>query len=264
MEVTAHYSYDAEKGIERIDAILNSDVTQMVEKPSIQPRKNLTYSNGFFVNITSLFIDIIGADDLNDKHKSTTIAKIHRSFISECYALLMSEPTIREINLFGDSIWGIFDTPNQSDVESVIKMAGKLNTLVEMLNTRLKKKRYSELSVGIGVDSGRSLMVKAGFSGSGLNDVIWMGDVVSGARDMAAFAGRSGLPTLLISERVSQHLDAKLKKGMRALLINKVKYYGADIKCPLKEAEEAKSEEKKAEGKKPIDDKKAADKKPKK
>ena len=53
--------------------------------------------------------------------------------------------------------------------------------MVKILNYKLGKKGYSTISVGIGIDYGRALMVKAGYSGSGLNDVIWMGDVVNSA-----------------------------------------------------------------------------------
>lgn len=64
---------------------------------------------------------------------------------------------------------------------------------------KLRKKGYSQISVGIGMDYGRALMVKAGYSGSGLNDIIWMGDVVNSACHIANKAGRDGKKTLVVS-----------------------------------------------------------------
>lgn len=51
--------------------------------------------------------------------------------------------------------------------------------MIKILNYKLSKKKYSEISIGIGIDYDRVLMVKASYSGSGINDVIWMGDVVN-------------------------------------------------------------------------------------
>jgi class 3 adenylate cyclase len=38
---------------------------------------------------------------------------------------------------------------------------------------------------GIGMSYGRALMIKAGFNGSGINDVVYMGDVVNRASKLA-------------------------------------------------------------------------------
>jgi class 3 adenylate cyclase len=66
----------------------------------------------------------------------------------------------------------------------------------------LEKKGYTTYSVGVGLDYGRALMIKAGNDGSGINDVVWMGDVVnqachlgneanSGYSDMRVFLSNS-------------------------------------------------------------------------
>ena len=64
--------------------------------------------------------------------------------------------------------------------------------MIKILNYKLKKKEYNEIDVGIGIDYGRALMVQAGYSGSSINEVIWMGDVVNSACHLANKAGRSG------------------------------------------------------------------------
>jgi hypothetical protein len=57
----------------------------------------------------------------------------------------------------------------------------KNGSLVDILNFKLKKRGYQTYEVGVGLDYGRALMIKAGNKGSGLNDVVWMGDVVNQA-----------------------------------------------------------------------------------
>lgn len=67
--------------------------------------------------------------------------------------------------------------------------------------------RYSQISVGIGIDYGRALMVKAEYSGSGINDAIWMGDVVNSACHLCNKAGRGCRKVIVISDVVYNNLN---------------------------------------------------------
>ena len=57
------------------------------------------------------------------------------------------------------------------------------------------------------MDYGRALMIKAGYSGSGLNDVIWMGDVVNSASHLSGEAGRNGRKPLVVSSCIYGNLN---------------------------------------------------------
>ena len=116
---------------------------------------------------------------MTDGNKRQTLAKMYRAFLSECVAIMNSWEMCKEININGDCVWGVFETPKKSDVDNVISVAAQLNSMIKILNYKLKKKKYDTISVGIGIDDGRALMVKAGYSGSGINEIVWMGDVVN-------------------------------------------------------------------------------------
>ena len=75
----------------------------------------------------------------------------------------------------------MFDTTNNTDVNQAFDAACKANSLIDILNYKLGKKGYMTFDANIGMDYGRALMVQAGFKGSGINDIIWMGDVVNSA-----------------------------------------------------------------------------------
>lgn len=207
MEVTKRIVYDVEKSASRIDEILDASNSNYADKTSIPSRDSLTYTNGYYVNVTALFIDIVGSSDMTSDHKRPTLAKMYRAFISECTAIMNSSEHCKEISINGDCVWGVFDTPFKSDIDSVFDIAAELNSLIKILNYKLKKKGYSEISVGIGLDYGRALMVKAGYSGSGLNDVIWMGDVVNSACHLANKAGRNGKHPVVVSSVVYSNLN---------------------------------------------------------
>ena len=85
--------------------------------------------------------------------------------------------------------------------------------MIKILNYKLRKKNYSEISVGIGIDYGRALMVKAGYSGSGINDVIWMGDVVNSACLLCNIAGWDYRKVIVISDVVYNNLNEH-KQGL--------------------------------------------------
>ena len=118
----------------------------------------------------------------------------------------------KEININGDCVWGVFETPYKSNVDDVISVAAQLSSMIKILNYKLKKKKYNTISVGIGIDDGLALMVKAGYSGSGINDVVWMGDVVNTACHLANKAGRQGRKEIIVTKKVYDYLNDKHKE----------------------------------------------------
>lgn len=229
MEVTKRIIYDVKKSASRIDEILDASNSNYADKTSIPSRESLTYTNGYYVNVTSLFIDIVGSSDMTSEHKRPTLAKMYRAFISECTAIMNSSEHCKEISINGDCVWGVFDTPFKSDIDSVFSVAAQLNSLIKILNYKLKKKGYSEISVGIGIDYGRALMVKAGYSGSGLNDVIWMGDVVNNACHIANKAGRDYRDAIMVSSCLYGNLNEENQKFFRTTQIDYTTYYQCDV-----------------------------------
>lgn len=207
MESNHIMSYDINRSSERMEEILNSNDNGYCDRDNIPLRDELTFKNGYYVDVTALFIDIIGSSNMTDEHKRPILAKIYRAFLSECVAIMNAEKDCKEININGDCVWGVFDTSCDADVDNVILVASKLNSMIKILNYKLKKKRYMEISVGIGIDFGRALMVKAGYSGSQINDVIWMGDVVNSACHLGNTAGRDNRKTIVISEIIYNSLN---------------------------------------------------------
>lgn len=149
---------------------------------------------------------------LTDGNKRPTLAKMYRAFLSECVAIMNSWEMCKEININGDCVWGVFETPKKSDVDNVISVAAQLNSMIKILNYKLKKKKYDTISVGIGIDDGRALMVKAGYSGSGINEIVWMGDVVNTACHLANKAGRGIRDRIIVTEQIYSNLNDKHKE----------------------------------------------------
>lgn len=190
----ASYSfYDFEKSRERIDEILQGADALYTEKKSIPSRNDLTFTNGFNVWCTSLFVDIRKSKELNRKHTNPVLAKIYKTYISEIVAIMKNHAKVREICIEGDCVWGIFDTPQKSDIDNVFSIGAMISSLIDVLNIKYKKRNYSELIVGIGIAYGKSLLVKSGYKGSGINEVVWLGSLVSEAAELCGFGNKSYL-----------------------------------------------------------------------
>lgn len=182
------YSYTASS--ERIADILSQPAGQFEEVDALPGRDRLTYTNGFYGRCSAVFVDIRDSSQLPSKYKRPTLAKLYRSFISEMVSVLNGQVKVREVNIVGDCVWATYNTPYISDINEVFSVASRANTLRKLLNKHLEKRGYEPLRFGIGVDWGRVLMIKAGANGSGINDVVYMGDVVNSAAHLAHKAGR--------------------------------------------------------------------------
>lgn len=186
-----HIYYNFEKSLARIDEILNTQDNSYKELNTIPSRDKLTYTNGFYVNCTALFVDIRGSSSLPQQYRRPTLARIYRSYISEVIAIINGNAQCSEINVQGDCVWAIFNSPYQNNINEVFLTAFSISSIVDVLNCKLKKRKIDPISIGIGIDYGRALMIKAGYSGSGLNEVVWMGDVVNSASNLCSYGNKS-------------------------------------------------------------------------
>lgn len=133
---------------------------------------------------------------------STTVVAVINSF-EDC----------KEINIVGDCVSAIFNARYKSQLQAMFSCSAKINSLIKILNYKLKKKNIQTISIGIGLAYGRSLMVKAGYSGSTINDVVWMGDVVNEASNLCNKANKGVNQCILVDGDVECNLT-DYQKGL--------------------------------------------------
>lgn len=217
------------KSLERIDEILNSS-SSFEDKEEIPKRDDLTYTNGYYVNCCSLFVDLRDSSKMPEKHQKRVLAKIYRSYISEIVAIVNGSPICKEINIIGDCVSAIFKGQLKSDIEEVINIAAQINSLIKVLNYKLSKKGYSGIKAGIGLAWGRVLMIKAGYSGSGINDVVWMGDAVNQGSKMCSKASKEVSSPIVVTDVFYQNLSEEVKKFFtQGSLFSSPNYYYANL-----------------------------------
>lgn len=203
-----YQAYGWVSSAERIDDILGQPSGQFVEQDSLPDRDKLTFTNGFYSYCSALYVDIRESSKLTSAYTRPILAKIYRSFISEMVAVLNGTPTVREVSIVGDCVWAVYNTPQKTDIDEVFRVAFTANTLMRLLNIKFARSGYETLiAAGIGMDYGRALMIKAGYNGSGINDVVYMGDVVNRAAHLAYKAGRGYSQPIWVGETLAQNLN---------------------------------------------------------
>jgi class 3 adenylate cyclase len=206
----AYYEFD--KSRERIDEILTGVDASYEDHKGIPSRDRLTFTNGFYVDVTVMFVDMRGSKELAEKHKRPVLAKIYRAYISEVVAVMRDNINVNEVYIEGDGVWAVFNTATKQDIQGVIDTAGKITALVNVLNVKLARRGYSSIKVGIGIEDGESLYIKAGYKGSNINEVVWIGRSVGSAAKMCGYGGAGWLDgTTMISSRVYSDLDDQRK-----------------------------------------------------
>ena len=208
MEVKSKIHYSCLESIKRIDSYLN-DSGDYQDKTDIPTRNQLSYSNGFYVNCYALFVDIRSSSKLTALHQKRVLARIYRSYISELTAIMQNFDNCKEINIVGDCVSGVFSRNNKEDVMQPFEAACTINKVVKILNALLEQKGWHTIDIGIGLACGEALMIQAGFKGSGINDVIWMGDVVNKASNLCNIANKHGNDVIVISDNVYDELYDK-------------------------------------------------------
>lgn len=211
---TTQTVYSVSDSNDRIREILNTNDQSFEELNSIPSSDRLTFNNGFYVKCCALFIDIRGSSKLSENHTQPVLAKIYRTYLSECVAILNQDQNCKEVFISGDCVSGIFDTPTSDAISQTFFRAAQLNTLLILINWQLELKGYMPIKCGIGIDYGRALMLKAGYKGSGINEIIWMGDVVNNASNLC-HEGNRGVRKAI---QVSPTVNSKIRDDYRSLL----------------------------------------------
>lgn len=192
--------YDYVASANRIDDYLAQPLGNFEEVDSLPERDRLTFTNGFYANCSAIFVDIRDSSSLPKHYNRPTLAKLYRAYLSEMVAIFNSDHGTREVNIAGDAVWAVINTPYQSDIDDVFCLAYTANSLMELLNKKLAAAEYeTPIKAGIGAAWGRALMIKAGYNGSGINDVVYMGDVVNEAAHLAARANEGYSNPIFVS-----------------------------------------------------------------
>lgn len=182
------YKYKDSKA--NIINILKSE-TPIKAKDSIPSDQEFTYENGITCWVSAIFVDIKNSSELF-KRKDEKLARLLRAFTSEIITIFQNFSKYSQIGIRGDCVYAIYSTLKKDDINEVFDIAIYVNTFMKMFNKLLVENKYPNIGVGIGLGCDKELVIKAGRSGTGINDKIWIGKAVVDASNLSSIANRYG------------------------------------------------------------------------
>ena len=230
--------YDYEKGKQRIIDILNSK-TKIEECDNIpKSDEEFTYENGIRAWVGALFVDIRDSSEYFTENKPDIVARVIRAFCSEIITILSANENYRQIGIRGDCVYAIYSCPLLEDIKSIMSDAAYINTFRKMFTKILTQNGFPTFSFGIGIGANNDLIIKAGKKGSGINDLIWIGDAVIDASNMSSIANKKGFEPIVMDScfyKNVKDLDASSEHKYGEFISSRYSYdlgktvYHADI-----------------------------------
>ena len=208
--------FDLDKALKHVRDILsdNNDFNTVSKWSDLN---TLTYKNGRYIANTALFVDIRESSQFLASNDNRIVARLYRSYISEVIMILKNHSCCNEINIVGDCVSAIF-TENEdltqsnynndrSDIIEALKSASMIRPTVDIINTLFSKKydSYTPIKVGIGIASGKALIIKTGQSRTGISKPIFLGENVNLASHLCDKANTDGFSPVLVDEFIKKN-----------------------------------------------------------
>lgn len=186
--------FSLEMSLERMDVILG--YPSAYEETAIIPKKyDLRFAEGVYMECAYLVVQLRETSDLMRVKNETSdiLAKVYRAYISEIFAICNGFESCTDINIRGDNVSAVFiETHNAKEfVIDALKVASMCNGIINALNIKLQHawgNRMKGIKAGIAVASGSTLVMKAGHAGSGVEDFVYVGDVINKATEICGLA----------------------------------------------------------------------------
>ncbi len=210
--------YDYAQGKKRVLDILNSktDIEEIETIPKSE--EEFTYENGIRSWVGALFVDIRDSSDYFKENNADKVARVMRAFTSEIITILSNNEYYRQIGIRGDCVYAIFTASKQAHLRAIVQDAAMINTFQNMFNKLLEKNGFETFSIGIGLGCGKDLIVKAGKKGSGINDLIWIGNAVVNASNLSNIGNKNGFNPIV--------MDSLFYSNIKHLNANSEETYG--------------------------------------
>lgn len=192
--------YNYKERNEEINNILKNEIT-IEEKEMIPSYDSFTFNKGYEVCVTAVFVDIRDSSNLifNNENQQEAF-KIINSFTSEVIEIMYSNKNYYDIGIRGDCVYGIYSTPLPKDTYDAVDVAFHINTFIKMLNKKLKLNKLKTISVGIGVATSKTIVLKSGRKFKNINDNIWFGESVSLASHFSNLANKNYDKPIIVSD----------------------------------------------------------------
>lgn len=198
---------------ERIRAILDAE-NYNEEVENIPFEDNVGLKSGYYVNALIISVDLRDSTGLLKRFQKRVVARILRAYISELTAIMNSPKSCRYLSIQGDGMFGVYNCRGNEEKIEAYLIAPAINSVIKLLNKEYARKGYSyEMKVGIGLDMTKILMIKGGFRGESINEILWIGEAINTATHVAKTMNKEISYTIGLTKIVYDFLPILNKAG---------------------------------------------------
>jgi len=189
---------------ERIKNTFNKFVSEDVAK-AVLANPDALKLGGEYKEVTMLFSDIRNFTSISEKMEAYEVV----SMLNE-YLTLMTDIVLKYKGVIdkyvGDEIMAVYGAPfpHENDPELAVRTAVEMLKVLEEWNNQRKEKGLIEISIGIGINTGRVIVGNMGSEKR--MDYTVIGDNVILASRLCDTAGKRGLHYIIISESTYQYV----------------------------------------------------------
>jgi class 3 adenylate cyclase len=163
------------------------EIEDIDEVPDLHDERLVFGSKGLSFEATVVYVVLKQSSQILNKHNEITLAKIRIAYfylIAEIVNPLGG--VVRQAH--DDGVYVFFQGTNQDSLNSAVKAAMKIKYMLSNDYSRVKKilESYNAVDFRIGIDDGTVLCVKLGSEQSPLGGLVWSGQVLNIAMEIAA------------------------------------------------------------------------------
>ncbi len=178
---------------------LNKSV-EIIEKNKLpkDDSSDYTYDKAFKSFSTAIFVDIVESTKLFQDQDKEDVLKVVRVFTRGILDILtLSGIDYVTCGIRGDEVYCIYPSGQQRDIHDLVYLTTRLSAFIMKLSEEVKKKYGFRFTAGVGLASSEDVVGKAGYKGTGINDLVWIGSGVTSAAYLAKQANRKNDSVLI-------------------------------------------------------------------
>lgn len=195
----------------RIHNYLNQETGVKIRR-NLPPGEELTKSNGIEARISAVFVDIRNSTELFADADRDMVSRMVRSFVSEVVRILKTD-SCYEIGVRGDCAYGVYSTRTDPAIYDVYLIAAKVNTLIKLLNKQYSDVGYPEIKVGIGLATNVDRVVKVGAKGTGVSELVWVGEAVPMASNLSGYGCKNNVGPIVMTKKFYDAISKQFQKN---------------------------------------------------
>lgn len=208
--------YNFEQSLNVMDSILWSG--EVIPRPGTYTSEQASEARGVFMQATVLVatFDAEGTNEANDSN----MARAYDVLLTQVYDLMVGQPLLLYFDWDGERLRGVFNTTKKPHIDAMVDMAGKIISLTDVINYKIRKETGIEFKVHTALDYGNVFSVSIGEEG-----VLMTGKVL---RETEGMLSRADGKRVVISQFIYKNLKEDYRNLFESNGIFAIEYH-ADI-----------------------------------